>query len=133
MPDIQEEKPVMLLQPPTPISTDAADGSVSATKDVAKLSYQGQPRRLSARKSKSVYRHLVDLETPQHDGENIQHANATSASTFHVPTKVRKKTVTGEGDKHPKQSSLACLSGGAQRQRALTQRVGQGSWSWREG
>src|SRR4029434_4271111 len=41
---------------------------------------------------KSVYRHLVDLETPQHDGENIQHANATSASTFHVPTKVRKKT-----------------------------------------
>ena len=96
MTDTQKEKYVRLLQPPTPTPTssltDAADGSISATKDVAKLSYQGQPRRLSARKSKSVYRPLVDLETPQHDGENIQHANATSASTFHVPTKVRKKT-----------------------------------------
>lgn len=53
---------------------------------------QDQPRRLSARKSKSVYRRPVDLESPQPSSDDFQETNDTSASTCLVPTKVLKKT-----------------------------------------
>ena len=53
---------------------------------------QDQPRRLSARKSKPVYRYLVDLETPKPNAENIQQANYTSVCTLDGPAKVHKET-----------------------------------------
>ncbi|XP_041954909.1 zinc finger protein 420-like [Alosa sapidissima] len=97
LPDRVEEKPVLLLQPPTPTSystqRDATDGSISAApKDVAKVSYGDQPRRLSARKSKSVYRRAVDLEIPQPSSENIPQANDAISPTRLAPAEVHKET-----------------------------------------
>ncbi|XP_031415861.1 zinc finger and SCAN domain-containing protein 21-like [Clupea harengus] len=97
MPDIQEEKPVMLLQPPTPISTDAADGSMSATPnepatpkteqvdceiDQQSLrshpaTHHDQPRRTSPRKSKSKYCCVV----AQPQAKNVLQENDDDDST----------------------------------------------------
>ncbi|XP_062373431.1 zinc finger protein 665-like [Sardina pilchardus] len=95
--DRLEEKPVMLLQPPTPSSIssqrDATDGSISAApKDVAKVSYEDHPRRLSARKSKSVYRRTVDLEIPQPSAENITQANDISSPTCLASAEICQET-----------------------------------------
>ncbi|XP_031415865.1 zinc finger protein 184-like isoform X2 [Clupea harengus] len=101
MPDIQEEKPVMLLQPPTPISTDAADGSMSATPNEAAtpkteqvdceidqqslrshpVTHHDQPRRTSPRKSKSKYCCVEALETAQPQAKNLLQENDDDDAT----------------------------------------------------
>ncbi|KAL2096894.1 hypothetical protein ACEWY4_006101 [Coilia grayii] len=55
-------------------------------------SFQQQSRRLSERKTKSVYRHRVVVETPQPMVQNIQQTNCNSASTSHVPPDSPKAT-----------------------------------------
>lgn len=91
MPDRLEENPVTPLQPLAPTATssqaDVANGRTSASPE-----HGDQPRRLSARKSKSVYRRLVTLETAQLGAENIPKTNDTCSPICHVPAESHKET-----------------------------------------
>lgn len=54
--------------------------------------HQHQPRRFSARKSKSVYRRPVDLVTTQPSVENVWQTQRPGVSTYHITTEVHKRT-----------------------------------------